>query len=327
MRLNAFFVFLSHLSMSKSLHITLLSALVLLFAACGGDGSEPLFQGGSGTEQGGAMAGNKNKNVVAPNLPKEITRLEFPHLNTENSIVLVHKLHETDLDQAHPDDPVNFSVEWDYNKKSQRWCCYQMHNFTGYVGYTGNFTEDPDLPTSMRFSDTNAMYKGSGFTRGHICPSGDRQYSKEANIQTFYYTNMQPQYYNFNGGENYDGLWVQMENQVRKWGKSLKAKDTLFVCKGGTIDKESQILTRIKGQLIVPKYFFMALLLKNSQGYRGIAFWTEHLTTTVPNADLSKYVKTIRELETLTGIDFFCNLPDEIENKVETTNSSKAWGL
>ena len=87
------------------------------------------------------------------------------------------------------------------------------------------------------------------------------------------------------------------------------------------------ILERIKGQLIVPKYFFMALLEKNANGYKALAFWTEHLNHTVPNAHLADYAITIDALEEKTGIDFFCNLPDDTEDKVEKSLSLISWAL
>ena len=87
----------------------------------------------------------------------------------------------------------------------------------------------------------------------------------------------------------------------------------------------------------MPKYFFMAVLCKNKSGYKAMAFWIEHKDkdSDYPkdnqgNYMLSPYVTNIRELETLTGIDFFCNLDDETENHVETLgveNIKSAWGL
>ena len=77
----------------------------------------------------------------------------------------------------------------------------------------------------------------------------------------------------------------------------------------------------------------MAFLSKNQQtsqgGYKAIAFWVEHTNgtdTTTGNA-LSKYIVSIDELERLTGIDFFCNLPDDIENVVEANAVPAAWGF
>ena len=81
----------------------------------------------------------------------------------------------------------------------------------------------------------------------------------------------------------------------------------------------------------------MAVLCKNKSGYKAMAFWIEHKDkdTDYPkdntgNYQLSPYVTNIRELETLTGIDFFCNLDDETESHVETLgveNIKSAWGL
>lgn len=80
---------------------------------------------------------------------------------------------------------------------------------------------------------------------------------------------------------------------------------------------------KIKSKMIVPKYFFMAVLKKSSSGtYHAFGFWTEHLNSYVPsNTDLKQYALSISELEKKTGMDFFCNLPDNIENEVEKKNS------
>ena len=72
----------------------------------------------------------------------------------------------------------------------------------------------------------------------------------------------------------------------------------------------------------------MACLMKNSMGYRAIGFWAEQQASEWHDDEpLSDYVVTIDELEELTGIDVFCNLPDDIENDVEHKFSLKAWGL
>ena len=117
-----------------------------------------------------------------------------------------------------------------------------------------------------------------------------------------------------------------MEQKVRNWAPKTIG-DTLFVCKGGTIDDEKQILTRIQGKMIVPKYFYMALLLKKNNLYSAMAFWAEHIDADHSNDNLRQYVISIDELEERTGIDFFCNLPDDIENKVENKVAYNYWGI
>lgn len=225
--------------------------------------------------------------------------------------------------------PVNYCIEWDISKKAQRWSAFRWDNTNsgGYVKREDNFVEDFDIPEMYR--TTSSHYSGSGYTRGHICASADRWNSLEANRQTFLYSNMQPQLYSFNGG-----IWANLEMKVRSWNDA-SFRDTLYVVKGGTIDHASDILeyTR-KGtdlQLLVPKYFFMALLCKNKSsvngGYKAIGFYLEHRSFYEDEKNVAPYIVSIDQLESLTDIDFFCNLPDGIENEVEKSVTPTAWGF
>lgn len=313
---------------SKELRLLVwLTAAVMTLVACGGDDDDNGRNSGNGDNTDKTET-NANRNTVTTGVDAAVTRLEFPKLKGGNSIVIVHSTSDS--------YGINYSLEWDCDKKSQRWSCYEMYKgYTGNAGrysgdrpqntlistYTGNETypKDPQLNDSYYF-DRDYFY-GSGYDHGHICPSADRQYSTAANKQTFYLTNMQPQYNKFNAG-----LWADMEAKVRKLTPS-NTTDTLYVCKGGTIDSEGNILTRVQGLMIVPKYFYMALLMKNSEGYKAMAFWAENENVSRSNDELSQYVITIDELERRTGIDFFCNLPDDIEDKVESSVAPKAWGL
>ncbi len=301
----------------------LMFAATLMLAGCGGD------DGDDGSPTPGGGGGNKsevnlNKNVVKDGVPPEVTRLEFPRIREiGNNIVVVHKTKDS------YSDGVNYSIEWDIEKKSQRWSCYQMmrgYQVTGIGRYTGDAIDpeypfDKDLP-SYDYFGTDYYWTDKAFDHGHICPSADRLYSVEANKQTFYLTNMQPQYRDFNSG-----IWKKLEERIRKAWTPSNSTDVLYVCKGGTIDDENNIIKRISGRLIVPKYFFTALLLKNSSGYRAVGFWMQHTADNRSSDNLKIYAKSIDELETLTGIDFFCNLPDDIEAEVEASYSPKAWGL
>jgi endonuclease G, mitochondrial len=265
---------------------------------------------------------NDNANSTKEN--SNYSRLEFPHLKTDgNNLVLVHTT------SAYG---VNFAVEWDCDKKAQRWTCYEMDASNSVKNWNRNnwdstswggdpFQEDKDIPEQYRTKLSD--YRGSGYDRGHICPSADRLNSQEANEQTFYLSNMQPQVNGFNVG-----VWSTMESQLRNTWNTSKYRDILYVCKGGTIDNSSQIAGYTSSKLIVPKYFFAAILAVKDGQYKAIGLWFEHKANN--DKSLANYVVSIDELEKLTGIDFFCNLPDKTENTVEAASKTtmlSEWGL
>ena len=310
-------------------------AFVVALASCGGDDNNGNNGNGGGNDKPTAT-NNVNANKVTSGEPKEITRTEFPKIaGGSNNLVIVHKV------SGFGKDGVNYSLEWDCQKKAQRWSCYQMYAGNSaanwkrdnwkYTSWKGDpFQEDTKIPSTYRttlsdYSRQNAT--GDKYDRGHICPSADRLYSKDVNEQTYYLSNMQPQRNNFN-----TGIWGKMENQLRAWNTN-NFRDTLFVCKGGTIDtNRKQVLTYTTTGLIVPKYFFMAILCKKGTNYKAIAFWAEHTDNKSSGEKLTPHMISIDELEKKTGIDFFCNLPDDIENRIEAVNPQteavlKAWNL
>ena len=295
--------------------LTLLLAGILLLAGCSDD------------ERDSGIPADRNLNRNDTSREPALQRLEFPHVKGGNSRIIIH----TNNDQY----GINYSVEWDCTKRSQRWSCYQMYasnrkqNTSRYYSDINQYPMDPDLPAQYYFSYD--PFRSSGYDHGHICPSADRLYSRDANIQTFYLTNMQPQRHLFNAG-----IWEKMEEKLRSWiSTGSKAEDTLYVCKGGTIDAvpgvtDDPVLTTLDNGLLVPRYFFMALLRKSKTGYKAMAFWVEHLNEDHSNDPLTDYVINVRELERRTGIDFFCNLPDDIEDDVETTtveNIKWLWNM
>lgn len=309
----------------KHIHLVALSLLSLCLTCFSCQENDIIPSKKDNTETGA----NVNRNPTTTNAI--YGRLEFPHLKTDgNNIVLVHSVDNFG---------VNFAVEWDCDKKAQRWTCYQMNAFTSHSNWNrknwGNtplhgdpFQEDPDLPAQYRTTLADYKNTGYGYDRGHICPSADRLYSKDVNEQTYYLSNMQPQVNSFN-----TGVWLTMENQLRNKWNTNTYRDVLYVCKGGTIDKSSQISAHTKSGLIVPKYFFAAILAVKDGQYHAIGLWFEQKLKGDKNEKvniddkLRSYAVSIDRLEQLTGIDFFCNLPDDTENAVESKLDLLWWGL
>ena len=277
-----------------------------------------------------AQDGNSNANWEAfgwTDYP-EAWRLEYPHLNAN-----VSPSAEADKSQIIVKRTDNYgitlSLEWDNSLIANRWTCYELHAGNSLSGADRNddFKGDPEVAVSPTLDD----YRTSGFSRGHLCPSADRQCSVEQNKQTFYLTNMQPQYQSHNGG-----LWSRLETLVRDFATNDEYTalhcDTMYIVKAATItDKVTINNAEVDGiyaercvgkgtqELIVPKFFYMALLHYNKETdtYHAIAFWTDHIDETQSVKNLADYAISIQELQARTGIDFFCNLPDVIEEAVE----------
>ena len=155
-------------------------------------------------------------------------------------------------------------------------------------------------------------YKKSGYTKGHLCPAGDRKQSQEMYDETFFTSNASPQLYDFNAG-----VWNRLENKVRYWAGKY---DGIYVVTGGVLTDDLKTIG--KEDVSVPKYFYKVLLTKDKT--RMIAFLVPHEKSNQP---LYEFVVSVDELENKTGINFFPKLDDAIENKLEASKDYKGWSF
>lgn len=308
------------------LRLALICCACLYLASCDNDIPEP-----------DKPVPTVNENANHPGIA-EAARMEIPRLKEgtyDQFIVKRAKLRDNGNEMF-----VNFCMEYDQLKKSTRWTAFRWdidNTYDSNCGRTGSFTTDTDVPSQYRVGSGTFR----GYQRGHMLASEDRQCSASANSQTFLMTNIHPQLGRFNGyDDNGSYVWVNAEGLVRKlyqgWTRANNATDTIYVVKGGTIDKSTQIMGYTSNNstsgIIVPKYFYMAMLYKTGKsqtqgGYKAIALWIPHAEgNTTDGKDIArKYAISIDELEEKTSIDFFCNLPDNLEKTVEANFNLAAW--
>lgn len=274
---------------------------------------------------------NVNANTGYDNV--SVTGYEIPHLNDQN----VYADHYVTMDGV---QILNYALEWDNTKRHANWVAFTFDTTTSadVVKRTDLWAKDPKLPAEMQTGDSD--HTNDGFDRGHLCASEDRVYLKEANEQTFYYSNISPQLNDFNGG-----FWGKLEARVQTWGRSTTTGtyDKVYVTKGGTLNK---LLKNFKGTtvnggtpttdangftihgLACPEYYFMAVLSQKDDVFHAIAFLVPHkegMTRNPSSDELKEYVVSVDKLEEETGIDFFCNLPDVLENEVEAAYNLNDW--
>lgn len=214
----------------------------------------------------------------------------------------------------------NYSICFDKTKYAARWIAYPLH--TCYRGSTDRSYQssqvwpyDPDIVPSFQ-----AVGKGgyNGYTRGHQIPSADRTANRELNEQTFYMSNMTPQAYDFNSG-----IWLDLENKVRGY----MCNDTIYVVTGAHWENTN----RYAGKYPIPTHYYK-VVLRTCKGnthktvyqatrdeLKCVGFWISHTATGSLN---KSYLKSVAEIEKLTGFTFFPEV-DVDKTACDTT----AWGF
>lgn len=171
------------------------------------------------------------------------------------------------------------------------------------------FESDTDVP-EPRADDGD--YYNKGYDRGHMCPAADNKHSVTAMRQSFLFTNICPQESNLNRGD-----WNELEVACRNWAKQYG--DIYIVC--GPILYNQKHKTIGKHKVTVPEAFFKVVLRLGGQS-KAIGFIYKNESGNHPK---SYYVNTIDQVERITGIDFFCSLPDKIESSVEAEADIDDW--
>jgi endonuclease G len=176
-----------------------------------------------------------------------------------------------------------------------------------------SFRPDPLLPPQQQIRPTD--YKGSGYDRGHVCPSGDRTRSAADNAATFVMSNMLPQAPALN-----QQVWKDLEDKCRDWARE---GNELYIVAGGVGS-----VGRIgKGKVNVPEacWKIIVLLPRGNSDLARIDARTPVFAVLMPNRDESKIANSawtehqvrVADLEKFTGYDFLSALPDPVERALE----------
>ena len=220
----------------------------------------------------------------------------------------------------------NYSFGWSQKDRVALWVAYPLCKLytNGSAGRTNAWALDPLLG-----NDSAAPFGGyaGDYARGHQIPSADRQCCYDANAQTFYGTNMTPQL-----NEHYEKIWADLENKVRGYANT---SDTTYVVTGVIVSTTSKKEKDSYGQSVtIPDAYFKAVLKYSKSSTLGTwnaaAFYLEHRAYS--GSVGKEHSMSVDELEEMTGIDFFVNLPAKIGadqaaklEAADPANSSVWW--
>ena len=266
---------------------------------------------------------NKSKLHIWTNLVLLIGLLLCLAFNTHNeqeiqtqAIDIPSYLEQAELGSSQPEKlayhagyTVSFNTKW----LIPNWVAYELtaEEVQGVEARSNKFIPDPDILESPTTDD----YKNSGYDRGHMAPAADMKWSKQAMIESFYTSNICPQNQNLNKGD-----WKDLEEHVRNMATKF---DHIYVTCGPIVPiKPKQIGYNKK--IAVPDACFKVILRQKGNSWSAIGFMMPNQSG---HKKLSTYAMSVDDIEIITDIDFFVALPDDIEEKIESTFNLKDWDL
>ena len=204
-----------------------------------------------------------------------------------------------------------FTLSYNSNWLCPNWVAWELTSTEtqGVEERAKHFKPDPNV---RGVKVVTKDYSNSGYDRGHMAPAADMKWSEQAMRESFYMTNICPQIRNLNAGD-----WKELEELCRTWANHY---GKIYICCGPIVSSNPKRIG--ENRVAVPDAFFKVVLAFKNNQPQTVAF----LMANKPgNNSLKSYAMSVEDMEIVTGIDFFTNLPDSIEQNVESILSLKSW--
>lgn len=245
--------------------------------------------------QGRSAGGSVNITVNAPLLNEDPLILGNPSEATPDIA------NENNYLMAKP----QYTISYNRQKATPNWVAWRLDS--SWIGSTprqDDYRPDQSLPLGW-YQVLTEDYSGSGYDRGHMCPSGDRTNSIPNNSATFLMTNFIPQL-----SANNQGPWEEFESYCRTLASQ---GNELYIFTGpyGTVGTIAQ------GRITVPQYTWkVVVVLPNGnndlqrirKGTRAFGIIVPNFAPLDINAPWRNFRVTVDQVEALTGYDFFSNV-------------------
>lgn len=207
-----------------------------------------------------------------------------------------------------------YSLSYNRSRATPNWVAWRLDStWIGNAPRQDDYRPDPDLPAGW-YQVTDNDYSGSGYDRGHMCPSGDRTRSIPDNSATFLMTNFLPQL-----AANNQGPWEEFETYCRSLAQ---AGQEIYIFSGGI----GNAGTIAQGRVVVPTATWkVALVLPNGDNdLQRVNKTTRVIALVVPNqpplninTPWRNFRKSVDQVEALTGLNFFSNVPKNTQEIIE----------
>lgn len=215
-----------------------------------------------------------------------------------------------------------FALSYSKSRAIPNWVSWHLSKaWIGSSDRQDDFRPDENLPTDW-YAVRTSHYTGSGFDRGHNCPSADRTATVADNSATFLMTNIMPQ-----APDHNQGLWARLEDYCRT--QVAAGKELYIICgsygSGGTGSNGFQT-TISEGRIAVPANIWkvVVVLPEGKDDLNRITSSTRVIAVNIPNKQgirndsWGDYRLSVDDLERRTGLDLLSKIPQSIQNGLES---------
>ena len=208
----------------------------------------------------------------------------------------------------------SYTVSYNPDLCIPNWVAWELtaEEANGSLPRADDFEPDPLLPSNHQVE--HADYTRSGYDRGHMVPAADMKWDSKAMNDCFYMSNICPQTHTLNAGG-----WETLESACRRWAK--REGSVYIVC--GPVYKGTKHKTIGNNlKITVPEGFFKVVLSMRKGEEKAIGFYYANSNA---KQKMEETATSVDAIEELTGIDFFVNIDDHLEERLESTFALKKW--
>jgi endonuclease G len=216
-----------------------------------------------------------------------------------------------------------YALSYHRDKGIPNWVSWHVDaSWLGSAPRQDDFRADNTLPTGWyRVSSTS--YTGSGFDRGHNCPSADRTRTVTDNSATFFMTNMIPQ-----APDNNQGPWARLEDYTRTL---VSQGNECYVIMGqygtGGTGSNGFRSTIDNGRVTVPNRIWKVIVVlpvASGDDATRVTTSTRVIAVDMPNTqgirnnNWGTYRTTVDAIEAAAGVDVLSRVPASIQAVIES---------
>ena len=215
-----------------------------------------------------------------------------------------------------------FCTSYNRDRGTPNWVGWELDaSWSGPASRQDNFIPDPQVPAQW-YHVVTTDYTNTGFDRGHMCPSEDRTRTQADNDSVFFMTNMVPQSATLNSGQ-----WSTLEGYCRTLSQ---AGDKLYIYSGtygeGGTGIYGYMTAFPNNKVTVPAKVWKVIMVlpAGTDDLSRVTTSTRCIAVIMNNdegpfSSWGNYRVSVDSVEALTGLDFFSNVPPDIQAVIEST--------